>query len=311
MPAVGEVYFGHAIATHKEENLAIAEEDPDSDACDPFPPLPHEQAGLPSREISTQTLTVYPRSAANIPGAYGPVADPDGYPEALHDMRLPWNIFHRRFKFEVRQCSLGLLCGVITWVNTFVTPRLSFHCVRKITTLCWKLGDWLNSNLPLLCICGRAAPIARASYAERIRLRIRGVGRVGEPRDTLRADVMCPNMRMALSALRYDCDAYSSHTSGELCRRMDRNHHRSVYGGGYLVVFVPSRRGGPSAVFGGPLHSGEPSGSSADNPVGPVVPCIFLKGEGKNYSLPPWYNHHLAIPDPPSRDEEEAAVENH
>ena len=70
MPAIGEVSFGLALAAQKgefgEDNLVIAE-DPDSDAYDPLLPLPHEQAGLPSREINTPTLTVYPRKAANIP----------------------------------------------------------------------------------------------------------------------------------------------------------------------------------------------------------------------------------------------------
>ena len=52
-----------------DEDVAVAKKEPDSDDDDPLPPLPHEQAGRPSREISAQTLAVYPRNAANIPGA--------------------------------------------------------------------------------------------------------------------------------------------------------------------------------------------------------------------------------------------------
>ena len=112
---------------------------------------------------------------------------------------------------------------------------------------------------------GSATPSASDSGSEASEER-------GNPDDIFRADAMCPKMRMAPSALRYDCDAYSSHTSGDLCKRMDRN-------------------------------------CRADHPVGPVVP-FFPKGKGKNYSFPPWCNHHFGTPDPPSRDEEEAPVEN-
>ena len=84
----------------EEESVALAEDDPDSDDFDPWPPLPHD---LPTRERYTQTLTVYPRNAGTIPGAHGPVSDPNGYPEALHEVRVPWNIFRHRFKFEVRR----------------------------------------------------------------------------------------------------------------------------------------------------------------------------------------------------------------
>ena len=41
-----------------------------------------------------------------------------------------------------------------------------------------------------------------------------------------------------------------------------------------------------------------------------MVPFFFPKGKGNNYSFPHWYNHHLGIPDPPSRDEEEAPAAN-
>ena len=37
----------------EEEPAAVAEEEPDSDECDPLPPLPHEQAGLPLQERCT------------------------------------------------------------------------------------------------------------------------------------------------------------------------------------------------------------------------------------------------------------------
>ena len=121
---------------------------------------------------------------------------------------------------------------------------------------------------------------------------------------------MCPNMKMSPSALRYDCDAHSSHTSGELYERMTRDHHRFLYGGGCLMVFVPSSHVGPPALLGGPLDGGEPASSSTDHPVNPVVPFYFPKGKGKNYSMPPWYNQHFGFPDPQSRDEEEAPEEN-
>ena len=38
----------------EDESVAVAEEEPDSDDCDPLPPLPHEQAGLPSRVSGNQ-----------------------------------------------------------------------------------------------------------------------------------------------------------------------------------------------------------------------------------------------------------------
>ena len=44
----------------EEESVAVAEEEPDSDDFSPWPPLPHEQAGLPTQERCAQTLTVYP-----------------------------------------------------------------------------------------------------------------------------------------------------------------------------------------------------------------------------------------------------------
>ena len=115
-----------------------------------------------------------------------------------------------------------------------------------------------------------------------------------------------------LDTLRSDCDARSSHNSGELYRRTGRDYHRSLYGGGYLMVCAPSHRDAdrsPPSVLGGPLHGRELSSSSADRPVRLPVPYFFPTGKGKNYSLPPWYNQHFGIPDPPS-DEEEAPVEN-
>ena len=87
----------------EEESVAVAEEEPDSDDFSPWPPLPHEQVGLLTHERCAQTLTVYPRNAGTIPGAHGPISDPNGYPEALHEVRVPWNIFRHRFKFEVRR----------------------------------------------------------------------------------------------------------------------------------------------------------------------------------------------------------------
>ena len=121
---------------------------------------------------------------------------------------------------------------------------------------------------------------------------------------------MCPNMRMSPSALRHDCDAYSSHTSGETHKRMDRNHHRFLYGGGDLMVFVPSRHVGLPALLGGPPNSGDPSSSGTDHPVNPMIPHYFPKGKRKNYSWPLRRNQHFGIPDPPSRDSEEAPEEN-
>ena len=54
-----------------------------SDDFDPLPPLPHEQAGLPSQERCAQTLTVYPRNAGTIPGAHGPIEDPKWFPRII------------------------------------------------------------------------------------------------------------------------------------------------------------------------------------------------------------------------------------
>ena len=65
---------------------------------------------------------------------------------------------------------------------------------------------------------------------------------------------------------------------------MGRNHHRFLYGSGYLAVFAPSRHVSPPALLGGPLNGGEPSSSSTDHPVNLVVPFFFPKGKGKNYS---------------------------
>ena len=46
-----------AFSSGSEEPPAVAEEEPDSDDFDPWPPLPHEQAGLPTQERCTQTLS--------------------------------------------------------------------------------------------------------------------------------------------------------------------------------------------------------------------------------------------------------------
>ena len=43
-----------------------------------------------------------------------------------------------------------------------------------------------------------------------------------EEDDALRTDAMCPNMRMAPFALRYDCTPWASHTSGEMVCRVSR-----------------------------------------------------------------------------------------
>ena len=173
------------------------------------------QAGLPSRETSTQTLTVYPRNAANIPGAHGPITDPNSYPEALHDMRVAWNIFRHRLKLEVRRCGRNNIRSIV-WRND-----LGQHLdeATLVFSLCEEdynvlIDDWL---IPIWLYYALMDELRSGSQASEER---------GNPNDTLRADSMRPNVRMSSSALRYDCDAYSSHTSGELCKRMDRNHLR-------------------------------------------------------------------------------------
>ena len=122
--------------------------------------------------------------------------------------------------------------------------------------------------------------------------------------NTLTSDAMCPNMRISPSALRYDCDAYCSHTSGELYQRMSRNQHRVLYGRSYLVVFTPTGDPNPPALLGGPLTSGEPASSSSSsiNPVS-VLPYTFPKGKGRNYLTPPWYEHHFGQSDQPAEEE--------
>ena len=42
-----------------------------------------------------------------IPGAHGPIEDANGFPESLREVRVPWNIFRHRFKFD----PLGLFPG--------------------------------------------------------------------------------------------------------------------------------------------------------------------------------------------------------
>ena len=118
---------------------------------------------------------------------------------------------------------------------------------------------------------------------------------------------MCPNMRISPSALRYDCDAYCSHTSGELYQRMSRHQHRSLHGHGFLMVVSPTSSQEPFALLGGPLNSGEPASSSSGNvnPVASVLPFSMSKGKGKGatYLTPPWYAHHFGQSDQPAEEE--------
>ena len=114
------------------------------------------------------------------------------------------------------------------------------------------------------------------------------------PDNTLTSDAMCPNMRISPAALRYDCDAYCSHTSRELRQRMSRHQHRVLNGRGYLMAFTPigsQESQEPPALLGGPLTGGEPASSSSGsvNPAASVLPFSMSKGKGKgvNYLTPP------------------------
>ena len=131
--------------------------------------------------------------------------------------------------------------------------------------------------------------------------------------NTLTSDAMCPNMRVSPAALRYDCDAHCSHTSGELYQRMPNHQHRSLSGQGYLLVFTPTGTQGPPALLGGPPSGGEPasSSSSSANPMLSVLPSSLSKGKGKvtGYANPPWYEHHFGQLDLPD-DAEMAPEEN-
>ena len=184
------------------------------------------QAGLPSRETSTQTLTVYPRNAANIPGAHGPITDPNSYPEALHDMRVAWNIFRHS---EVRRCGRTNIRSIV-WRNDL---GQHLHEATLVFSLCEEdynvlIDDWL---IPIWLYYALMDELRRSQGPAMLSTTDSGSQASeewGDPDDTLRADSMRPNVRMSSSALRCDCDAYSSHTSGELYKRMDRNHFTAV-----------------------------------------------------------------------------------
>ena len=108
-----------------------------------------------------------------------------------------------------------------------------------------------------------------------------------EEDDALRRDAMCPNMRMAPFALRYDCTPWASRTSGEMVCRMSREQLYQESGRGFLLVFVPSTDTdavSPAVDYGHPSCDGERASSSTDYAGGAAVPYIFPKGKGKNYS---------------------------
>ena len=291
----------------EEESVAVAEEEPDSDDFSPWPPLPREQVGRLTHERCTQTLTVYPRNAGTIPGAHGPILDPNGYPEALHEVRVPWNIFRHRFKFEVRRYSHKNIM--------FIVWRRDLHQVTQEATLAHSLSeegynvlldDWL---IPIWLYYALIEELRRTVGPPSPDTSDSGSDAAEEwtnPENALTSDAMCPNMRISPSALRYDCDAYCSHTSGELYQRMSRNQHRSLYGQGFLMVFSPTSDQEPFALLGGSLNSGESASSSSGNvnPV-PVLPFPMSKGKGKDatYLTPPWYAHHFGQSDQPAEEE--------
>ena len=187
----------------EEESVAVAEEEPDSDDFSPWPPLPHEQAGLPTQERCTQTLTVYPKNAGTIPGAHGPSSDPNGYPEALHEVRVPWNIFRHRFKFEVRRYGHNNI-RLIVW-------RRDLHqVIQEATLVCslneedynnvllddWLIPIWLYYALleGLRRTVGPPSPDTSDSGSD-------AADEWASTDNTLTSVAMCPNMRISPSAL--------------------------------------------------------------------------------------------------------------
>ena len=149
-------------AAAEEESDAIAEEELASDEFEPWPPLPREQAGLPTRERFTQTLTVYPRNAANIPGAHGPIEDPNGFPEALHDVRVPWNIFRHRFKFEVRRYGHDNI-RFIAWRRDLQQVIQEATIVHTISEEDYNSRRLAHTALALLRSDGGASPNGRTA----------------------------------------------------------------------------------------------------------------------------------------------------
>ena len=123
------------------ESVAVAEVEPDSDDYGPLPPLPHEAFLLVK---PAPKLLRFIRGTRRIfQELMGPLLTPRV--NLKHYMICGFRGISSVIGLSLRHVgmaaiTLGSLCGAMTSAITSTRPRLSLHCVRRITTRSSTIG---------------------------------------------------------------------------------------------------------------------------------------------------------------------------